>query len=1003
MASGARKFKFISPGVFINEIDRSQIPNLPEAIGPVVIGRTRKGPGMRPVKVSSFEEFTRVFGSPDPGTEASDNWRENDYDGPTYGAYAAQAWLASGQAPVTVVRLLGTQHVNYSSTGEAGWHFEEEPNEDYSASAGAFGLFLINSSSLYTTTGSLAAVIYCTGSNVTLSGAYACQTGSFVTGAAATLIANSGDSKEFQVTFRDASDNSVLETLSVNFNRNSSRYIRKVLNTNPSNTNSALMASANLKKYWLGETYDQFLSTQVTNSDAGTVFGYIAALYTGSSPALDWDEHRSGFVDAQTPWVRSQDLGLKDNFQLMDRQKLFKFHSRGYGEWANGHIKISIENIRAATYPQVDPYGTFSVVVRHARDTDNAPMFLERFDNCTLNPTSENYISRKVGDKFLQWSDTERRLREYGTYSNNSDYIRVEVDSAVENGGSTLSELLPFGYFGPPRFNGFGVLQSGSGPAAAHASMPGIGAGPMPIGDNYALDARTATFTTASTIVGGVGVVPNPASGSGDSTDFGATGLGTFLTVSPNQDPKSTNRTVASFTGSYLFPQIRLRLSASDGGMSDPTDAYFGIQTTQGAESLKFDPSYIDMTRPISPIGTINSFTPGTYTEHSFAFSLDELISGSGAGAGWFWQSGSRKSGLSYTAQSGNNYKSLLDAGFDRFTLPMHGGFDGLNVREKEPFRNAGISGTELSNYPMNTIKRAIDTVRDPEVVEANLMTVPGIWNTTLTDHLRTVCEERGDALAIMDIQYGYTPSTEGSAYLSATDQAPDVSQAITTLRNRNINSSYACTFFPWVQIRDTLNGRQLPVPPSVAALGTFGSSQARTELWFAPAGFVRGGLSNGAAGIPVTGVKLRLTSKNRDDLYAANINPIATFPSEGIVIFGQKTLQITPSALDRINVRRLMIFVKKEISRIANTILFEPNVQVTWDRFVGAAEPFLSDVKSRFGLTDFRVVLDKNTTTDDLIDRNILYAKIFLKPARAIEYIALDFIITRTGASFDD
>ena len=147
----------------------------------------------------------------------------------------------------------------------------------------------------------------------------------------------------------------------------------------------------------------------------------------------------------------------------------------------------------------------------------------------------------------------------------------------------------------------------------------------------------------------------------------------------------------------------------------------------------------------------------------------------------------------------------------------------------------------------------------------------------------------------------------------------------------------------------------------------------------------------------------MRLTSKNRDDLYAANINPIATFPSEGIVIFGQKTLQITPSALDRINVRRLMIFVKKEISRIANTILFEPNVQVTWDRFVGAAEPFLSDVKSRFGLTDFRVVLDKNTTTDDLIDRNILYAKIFLKPARAIEYIALDFIITRTGASFDD
>ena len=152
-----------------------------------------------------------------------------------------------------------------------------------------------------------------------------------------------------------------------------------------------------------------------------------------------------------------------------------------------------------------------------------------------------------------------------------------------------------------------------------------------------------------------------------------------------------------------------------------------------------------------------------------------------------------------------------------------------------------------------------------------------------------------------------------------------------------------------------------------------------------------------------MTNVKLRLTSKDRDKLYAVNINPIASFPSEGIVIFGQKTLQVQRSALDRINVRRLLIFLKKEVSRIANGILFEPNVQATWDRFTAAVNPFLADVKARFGLTDFRVVLDNTTTTDDLIDRNILYAKIYLKPARAIEFIALDFIITRTGASFDD
>ena len=120
-------------------------------------------------------------------------------------------------------------------------------------------------------------------------------------------------------------------------------------------------------------------------------------------------------------------------------------------------------------------------------------------------------------------------------------------------------------------------------------------------------------------------------------------------------------------------------------------------------------------------------------------------------------------------------------------------------------------------------------------------------------------------------------------------------------------------------------------------------------------------------------------------------------------MIFGQKTLQVTPSALDRINVRRLLIYLKKEISRIASTTLFEQNVQATWDKFTGQVNPFLASVKAGLGLTDFKVVLDKETTTDDLIDRNILYAKIFLKPARSIEFIALDFIITRSGASFDD
>ena len=192
-------------------------------------------------------------------------------------------------------------------------------------------------------------------------------------------------------------------------------------------------------------------------------------------------------------------------------------------------------------------------------------------------------------------------------------------------------------------------------------------------------------------------------------------------------------------------------------------------------------------------------------------------------------------------------------------------------------------------------------------------------------------------------------------------------------------------------------------MPPSVVVLGTLASSETKSELWFAPAGFTRGGLTEGSAGVPVTNVRQRLTSDDRDDLYTANINPIAQFPAEGIVIFGQKTLQVTQSALDRINVRRMLIYVKREISRIASRLIFDQNVQSTWNRFLGQVNPFLSSVKTRLGLLDYRVILDETTTTPELVDRNIMYARIYLKPAKALEFIALDFIVTRSGASFDD
>ena len=186
---------------------------------------------------------------------------------------------------------------------------------------------------------------------------------------------------------------------------------------------------------------------------------------------------------------------------------------------------------------------------------------------------------------------------------------------------------------------------------------------------------------------------------------------------------------------------------------------------------------------------------------------------------------------------------------------------------------------------------------------------------------------------------------------------------------------------------------------PLLGALGALARTDAVKAPWFAPAGFNQGGLSElgGRTGPKIVGVNDVLKKNERDTLYQLNINPIARLSNQ-IVIFGQKTLQQTPSALDRVNVRRLMIHVKRQIGDIANTILFDQNLQTTWNRFKSKADAVLKTIQSEFGIAEYKLVLDSSTTTPDLVDRNILYAKIFIKPAQSIEFIAIDFVITQSG-----
>tara|TARA_Y100000592_G_scaffold92353_1_gene153930 strand:+ start:2265 stop:5261 length:2997 start_codon:yes stop_codon:yes gene_type:complete len=996
----AQKFKFVSPGVFLNEIDNSQLPKQSPAVGPIIIGRASQGPAMQPVRVESMADFIETFGNPIAGSAGTDVWREGNGNlAPSYAAYAVQAYLRNS-GPVNFVRLLGVEHKNAtaasgtSQNGEAG----------FGAGGKAYAILIArsgsaasehgdtgNQQSTHTLTAAVAGIIYTTDgtSSITVKASGSATTSAAGHNTADKSVTSAGGRfvntispagsavPEFKLHITDET-NSKSETIVFNFNRNSDRFIRKVLNTNPTLTTTAISQDTTgpRTKYWLGETFEQHINDTIITAPVATAklaqsehyAVAVAEIYGQGSNS--WGDYTFESKEGQTGWFISQQTAqtaaARGGFDPVNMQRLFKFHGLGYGESLQKRFKVSIQDIRAANQNSPNPYGTFTVVIRDIRDTDEVPIVVERFANCNLNPQSSNYIARKIGDTYSEYDETKKRNRFYGSYPNISRYIRVEVHQDVDN-GSMEAELLPFGFIGPPALKT--VVQNNV--PASRATVHGA---------TYHIDNADGTRPKSNWLLF--------ASGSSDG--------GTITSHSP---------AVAKLT--LDFPKLALRLSASDGALSEPTDAYFGIRTTRGASSTEFDASVLDILRALPHSldaerhPTANS-TQEEQTARSFAFSLDDVC-GDTTKDKFYYLSGSRASGHELClSKHADGWRKVLSSGIDRFTAPFFGGHDGVNVREQDPFNNTRLGTSAQTSYAYASVERAIDLVTDPEVIESNIMTIPGLTNATLTKKLIDTCEARGDSLAVVDLPDVYTPPHEAKKG-SFKARTGTLSSVVSTFEQRGINSSYGCTYYPWVMIYDEISDKNVWVPPSVIALGVFANTERRAAVWFAPAGFNRGGLTEGSAGLPVINVSEKLTSADRDELYAANINPIATFPAEGIVVFGQKTLQVTPSALDRINVRRLMIFVKKRISRIANNLLFDQNVQTTWLRFVSEVKPFLESVKLGFGLSDFAVVLDSSTTTPDLVDRNIMYAKIFLKPARAIEFIAIDFVITNTGAAFED
>ena len=261
-----------------------------------------------------------------------------------------------------------------------------------------------------------------------------------------------------------------------------------------------------------------------------------------------------------------------------------------------------------------------------------------------------------------------------------------------------------------------------------------------------------------------------------------------------------------------------------------------------------------------------------------------------------------------------------------------------------------------------------------------NVLLTPGLIDIYQTSQITTAVnntQNRGDSSYVYDtVQFGAS-----------------LNQVVTQASARD--SSYAATYWPWVRTIDPDSGNFVWVPASTMIGGVYAFTDASSEPWFAPAGINRGGLST------VITAERKLSQGNRDTLYQGNVNPIATFPGQGVVVYGQKTLQKQASALDRVNVRRLLIALKSYIGQVAQNLVFEQNTAATRNAFLSQVNPYLETVQQRQGLYAYRVVMDDSNNTPDVIDRNQMVGAIYLQPTKTAEFIILDFNVLPTGATF--
>lgn len=1011
--------KFGSAGVTTREVDLSgPTQATPVGVPAGVIGTAVKGPAFVPVTVGLLSDFYAKFGRS---------------DGKKFAPLAAIEWLRNAQS-LTFLRVLGvgtgekrtTSGTTAGKVTGAGFvSGEQQPNDagilaqnPYANSGGPLGrTYLVGcfmsesagsvifSSAGMQGTGSITpgintsvpiirgmlmaasgVILRMSSSHAGVSAAPAStlvasdtvSSGSLV--GSVILLENSQAKQQFTMLLNGhkGTDPKYPNVLTASFDMTSPNYFPNVFNTDPYKLQQA---GHFLYNFW--DVHPSLATVTGSGLVSGTLgaagsgtrkAGAEAAAFlttgslgrdVGSATVPDFENFEDRFRHAVSPWIISQKFGGQP-------LNLFRLHALDDGTGVSTAVKVSIENISPAAN-SADLYGSFDLIVRDWADTDQQPRIYETFRGASLNPSSDRFIAKLIGDQNVYFDfdkvTASQKLVVDGNYPNRSNYIRVELDSSVDT-GETDAVALPMGFRGPAH-----LVTSGSAPLS-HADP-------------------NAELTVDNVLKRAI-QLPVPyrlsvADGSGDKKlSNSLLYWGTqFEQVTSLDTPNGTNvknESLKSFA-KYLPDFMVAAQNVVEGGS-------FGAAVTDANGIIDAD----------------------RFNYNRFTLENVQVVTGSDtlADTGKWEQASYTRSGL-ITANDANKTRALsvsdlsvpANRRFAKFTTFMLGGFDGTNMFD----RNESVLNDLAAKGDMDDVNRgltngatvkaymkAIEVVKNKSDVDMKLLTIPGIRQSVITDTAVSAVEERFDALYIMDIvEYDTLNSV-----LTGSLQSPSVTNTTTNFKDRALNTSFAAAYYPDVVIEDPNTGTNVVAPPSVAVLGAFSLNDRIAHPWFAPAGFTRGALST------TKEAKVRLSKDNMDTLYDANINPLVAFPSTtppgtqaqgGVVVWGQRTLYQLASSLDRVNVRRLLIEIRRQVKEVGNTILFEPNRESTLAAFSSAVEPRLAKIRKQFGLQSYKVQIDATTTTQIDIENNTIRGKIFVVPTRTIEFVSLDFVITNRAS----